>query len=52
MQYQFKAMISGEHQKNCALEILFSIKQLILASSMLFIINIIKIFFTTIKDFS
>ena len=44
MQYQFKAMTSGEHQKNCALEILFSIKQLMVASSMLVLLILSRSF--------
>ena len=47
-----KAMTSGQHQKNCALNLLVSIKQLMVASSILQLTNVIKIFFTILKDFS
>ena len=40
-----KAMISGEHQKSCASNLLVSIKYLIVASSM-------QLLFTKQKDFS
>ena len=47
-----KGRTSGVYQKRSALNLLVPIKQLMVASNIYRIIDIIKIFFTTQKDFS